>query len=507
MARLLLASIIAFCLILTASASAQSDPPVRFDGHCVVRVHVQSEADLEFMLAISPDVWSHGIGLGSMDFRLTPQGLDTLRASGLEFEILIDDVQRLIDLEQQGHQVAGDEWFEDYKTWEQINARLNELAGLRPDLATVIDVGDSYEGREIRGILITAPGAQTKPALLINGCQHAREWVSPMTCMYAVERLIENYDTDARIRAILDTMEIYVVPVVNPDGYVYTWTTNRLWRKNRNPDGSVDLNRNWEHEWGGVGSSSDPRSDLYRGPAPFSEPETQAMRDFILQRPQIVSHVDFHSYSQFMLHPWGYTSQPSPDYSTHNSIAVAMTDAIRDVHGKNYIPGIWYTVLYPSSGIMIDWMYAQRGAVSYTCELRDTGQFGFILPADQIIPTAEEAFAGLLELAEAEFESPLVLDATSLIRGEQATLRAARCTPGIPAHFIYSLAGEGQTFVPQLNVTLDLDDPRLIASVTADAEGNAVLTRTLPPGLPPTVIWLQSAQTGRKSNVLLTQIN
>ena len=140
-----------------------------------------------------------------------------------------------------------------------------------------------------------------------------------MTGMFLADRLVESADTDPRVHALLSRAEIFVIPVVNPDGYFFTWSdsANRLWRKNRrnNGDGTfgVDNNRNWGYEWGGAGASTQTSSETYRGTGPFSEPETAAMRDFFNARPNIVSNIDFHSYSQLVLSPWAYTVAPSVD--------------------------------------------------------------------------------------------------------------------------------------------------------------------------------------------------
>ena len=123
-----------------------------------------------------------------------------------------------------------------------------------------------------------------------------------MTNMYAAQQLLGQYGTDNSISEMLDEVDFFVIPVVNPDGYEYTWSSpsRRYWRKNRrvNANGSigVDLNRNWGAGWGGGGSSGIAASDIYRGTAPFSEPETQAMRDFYQSNPNVVSNIDFHAF-------------------------------------------------------------------------------------------------------------------------------------------------------------------------------------------------------------------
>lgn len=376
----------------------------------VVRVTLTSLRDLRLVQTLSGDMWSHGVRDGVADFRVSDAALAALVESGIQFEVLIEDVQQAIELERarlakppevEGG-VAGVDWFADFKDLAAINAYLLELAALRPDLAQVITIGSSIESRPIRAIRIaSAPG---KPAVLFDGTQHAREWVSPMTVMYIADQLVRLEGEDPEITALLARAEVIVVPVVNPDGYQFSWDDTRLWRKNRrlNGDGSigVDLNRNWGYQWGGEGASASPGSDTYRGTAPFSEPETQALRDFFLANESIVATIDFHSYGQWILSPWGFSSALPPDAALHAELGASMASAIDSVNGATYTPGPIYTLLYPASGGSVDWTYGARGAASFTIELRDQGQNGFILPPSQIAPTIAENLAAALTLVD-----------------------------------------------------------------------------------------------------------
>ncbi len=388
-------------------AIAQPVGPVRYDGHAVVQAVLTSQADIDAMSAIGARLWGEAVGVGPVDYVVSHQEREAMTAAGIAFEVVIGDVQPLIDAERQRLAeggVAGAGWFLAFTDYDAINARLDELVQQRPDLASIVVVGESLEGRAIRGIRITGPG-QDKPAVLINGCQHAREWISPMVTMYAADRLISDYDADAQVQAIVDAVEFLIVPMVNPDGYVYSWGPDRLWRKNRrnNGDGTfgVDLNRNWDFGWGlDSGSSPNTNDETYRGTAPFSEPETQVMRDYVTAHPQIVAHIDFHSYSQLVLWPWGYTSSLAPDVAVLDELGATMAASILSVHGETYVnqQGI---DLYAASGVIIDWAYGAQGIFSYTIELRSDGPDpGFLLPPDQIIPTAEENFPAVLDLAQ-----------------------------------------------------------------------------------------------------------
>ena len=283
---------------------------------------------------------------------------------------------------------------------------MDALAAQRPDLAEGFTVGTSIEGRPIKGLRISNDAAypgRRKAGMVFGATQHAREWIAPMVTMYLAEALVTRYDTDPAIKGFVDRIEFLIVPVVNPDGYVYAWTTDRLWRKNRRDiAGSacfgIDLNRNWGYQWGlPNGSSGDPCNDLYRGTAAFSEPETAAMRDFIVARPWVRYVHDMHSYGQWLLQPWGYTSAPPPRHETYEALGAAMAQLIHAVHGRTYVHGPTYTTLYPVSGSASDWAWGAEQAYSFVFELRGNG---FILPPDQIIPNSEEILPAALHLAD-----------------------------------------------------------------------------------------------------------
>jgi len=223
-----------------------------------------------------------------------------------------------------------------------------------------------------------------------------------------LNRLVTGYTgADPDIKKYVDTFEIYVLPVFNVDGYAYTWTNDRMWRKTRNPNtGSTcigtDPNRNWAAGWGGVGSSNNPCSETYRGSGAFSATAVKVVSDFLTQinggtsGDNLKGYIDFHSYSQIWLSPYGFTAALPPDFSEQDTVNRAATAAIRSLYGTSYTFGPIYTAIYPASGGSIDWVYQALGTVhSYSPELRDTGNYGFLLPPVQIIPSGEETWLGL----------------------------------------------------------------------------------------------------------------
>ncbi len=403
---------LAACLAIAALWSSWA-LGAEYSGHRVVRVQVSNQAELDRILALTQDVWScFGPGIGTFDVRIAPAQLEALEQSGVPFQVLIQDVQQLVDLDLASRGSQNDlSWFANYKSYQDINDHLNQLALENPDLATVSVIGQSLEGRDIEMLRITGPGTpenprDQRPAFLVNGTQHAREWISPMTTMYLIEQLITQYAVDPRVQAIVDTVDFYIIPVANPDGYVYTWSNDRLWRKSRRiNEGSscvgVDLNRNWEYAWGGDGSSSDPCSDIYHGGAAFSEPEIVAIRDIAFGlASRLRAYWDLHSYGQLVLSPWMYTYDSPPDLPTLLDFGATIRSAIFGVHGQDFTNGQGSRILYIAAGTAHDWVYGALGLLAWGIELRDRGQSGFILPPEQIIPSGEEMFEAFLQLNE-----------------------------------------------------------------------------------------------------------
>jgi len=396
--------------------AADLPPPVRFDGDSIVRARPRDSRELRTVLALTEDMWSHSIRNGEVDVRLSREALAALRRAGVPLEVLIEDVQGMIDAQaadradrarrraEQGG-IAGEDWWADVKDLAAVEAKMDEWIAAHPALVTPIVVGTSLEQRPIRGVRISSqpPGAKV-PAFLFNACQHAREWATPMTVMLLGQTLLDGAQDDAATMAILASCEIFIVPVANPDGYQYSWDAVRLWRKNRrdNGDGTfgVDLNRNWDFQWGGQGSSGNPNSETYRGPSPFSEPETQALRDFMAGHGRIVGHIDYHSYSQLILWPWGWTADLCDDQPLFAELGASMQDAIESSYGRVYTAGPILSTLYPAAGTSVDWSYGVEGIYSNTIEVRDTGSYGFLIPPEEVRPCAEENTAAAFAMME-----------------------------------------------------------------------------------------------------------
>lgn len=292
-----------------------------------------------------------------------------------------------------------------YHSAASLEQDLRQLADRRPEVVELRELGRSVENRPIWALRIGERRGSTRK-LLFLGCHHAREWVAVEVPYRLAEHLVNQADHNP-VQQWLTHGEIWVAPMVNPDGHEYSRTEDRLWRKNRrpNPDGSVgvDPNRNYGYMWGTLDvstSSHVPSDETYVGPHAFSEPETRAVRD-LLARELFRGVITYHSFSQLILYPWGYTAHPLVDPDDQDllvTLANQMQKLIDDVHDRTYTPQ-QSSQLYPTAGDTTDWTYGIYQIPSFTIELRPQtiAQGGFILPPDQIQPTWEENQPAALE--------------------------------------------------------------------------------------------------------------
>ncbi|XP_071084756.1 carboxypeptidase B-like [Haliotis cracherodii] len=393
---------------------------ITYEGHLVLRIIPQSENEVESVLQAQRiaeekgyDIWHHSVGVGTpLDIRLSPeeyqeahQGFSDL---DLNHEIIINDV------EAAGSSSSCGEWFDYgcYHRLEEINTWMAETAHTYSSMAEVITVSSSYEGRDIKGLKISGPGSgSSNPAIWLQGGIHAREWISPATLIYMTNALLKDYSDGRRnVVRIVDGFDWYIVPVLNADGYEYTWSDDRMWRKTRSihPTSDcvgVDPNRNWDHQWGeSEGSSGAACSETYRGPKACSEPCIHGATEYLLNLSKNVTvrgFIDMHSYSQMWMTPWGYTKDvPETDFNIQDASSVAAVDAISNAGGPIYDHGTIANTIYISNGNSVDWAYGKLGVLySAAVELPDKGQYGFLLPQDQIVRVGTETFQGLVAWA------------------------------------------------------------------------------------------------------------
>ncbi|XP_071064375.1 carboxypeptidase B2 isoform X2 [Dasypus novemcinctus] len=298
-----------------------------------------------------------------------------LNESSIQFSVLMGDVEDII--RQQTSQVTigprtSYSYYEHYHPLSEIYSWIEAITEWNPDMIEKIHIGSSYEKYPL--------------------------YVLKVTQFYGKDRLYTN---------LLSHTDFYVMPLVNVDGYDFSWKENRMWRKNRSSHGNnrcigTDLNRNFASKhWCGEGASSSPCSETYCGPFPESEPEVKAVADFLRRNiKHIKAYISVHSYSQHILFPYSYNRSKTKDHEELSLVASEAVHAIERTH-KNikYTHGSGSESFYLAPGGADDWIYDLGIKYSFTIELRDTGKYGFLLPARYIKPTCKEAMVAVYKIA------------------------------------------------------------------------------------------------------------
>jgi hypothetical protein len=283
-------------------------------------------------------------------------------------DVLIDDVEAAVRAFWEEQANIPDE----YHTYAEMLAMMGDLANDYPsicevhNLSTETGIGPTHDGLYVWGLKISdnvSTDEADEADVMLNGLHHAREITTHEVVYLFAEYLLENYGADETATEIVDGREVWIVPIVNPDGYVYVCEYYDMWRKNRRDNGGgifgVDNNRNYTYKWGydDYGSSPNPSSDTYRGPSPGSEPENQAMMQFYSARSNsenpVITCINFHTYSQLVLYPWGYID----DVTEHNYIYAPMAELFAGYNG--YTPQPSYA-LYNTNGDACDWQYGSH---------------------------------------------------------------------------------------------------------------------------------------------------
>ncbi|XP_014486631.1 PREDICTED: zinc carboxypeptidase-like [Dinoponera quadriceps] len=327
-----------------------------------------------------------------------PEFHEIMKQVNVPYNVHIEDVQKLIDSSTPQIRTSSFD-FTSYHTLDEIYKNLDDLAKQYPDKVQVIVGGETYEKRQIKGVKVSFKS--NNPGVFIEGGIHAREWITPAVVMYMTHQILTSKDAD--VRDMAESYDWYIFPSFNPDGYVYTHTTDRLWRKTRKPYGicrGTDPNRNWDYKWNTGGSSSFPCAETYAGSAPFSDVETKSMSEYMKSiNDKFFAYISFHSYSQLLMFPYGHTKAHLDNYDELYAIGKKSIEALKKRYGTEYITGNIAETIYVATGSTIDYVKGTYGKpLAYTYELRDKGRHGFLLPPDQIIPTGEETLDSVVAM-------------------------------------------------------------------------------------------------------------
>ena len=308
-----------------------------------------------------------------------------------------------------------------FRSYSEPGGIRDELIGIArqyPRLTKLVSIGRTVQGHQILAIKLTKDATRerdgSRPSVLYSAAQHAREWITPEMDRRLLHYYLDHYATDRSIRRIVDSTELWFVPVANPDGYDYTFTPgNRLWRKNlRDNDGDgritgvdgVDPNRNFPYRWDydNEGSSSSFASDTYRGTAAASEPETRAL-DGLMRRIRFEFQINYHSAAELLLYGVGWqVATPTPDDAVYE--ALAGDDANPAVPG--YDPDI-SAELYTTNGETTEHAHNTYGTLAFTPEMSTCETASAVDPDDAFDPADCESgfnFPDSEALIQAEFE-------------------------------------------------------------------------------------------------------
>ncbi|MEC8839049.1 MAG: M14 family zinc carboxypeptidase [Candidatus Neomarinimicrobiota bacterium] len=373
--------------------------------HVKINLHNTDQLQELYELGIPLDHYQRNKD-NTLDIVLSTSEKNILVQNGINFQVIQDDLTNYY-LNRSQPNVDRDfplgSMLGNYTLLEAMN-QMDTLSMLYPSFVSEKDsIGTSFEGRTIWAFKLSDNPSidEDEPEVLFTGLTHAREPLSMMNLFYFANWICENYNSDITANYLLDNREMWFIPIINPDGYAYNESISPdgggMHRKNRrsNPPNSscnmgtqqgVDLNRNYGYNWGvnNSGSSGNPCSAVYRGSSAFSEPETEAISNFILSR-EFSNVLHYHSYSNFLIHSWGDGSFPDePDLTTLREIGKEMT------RYNGYLVGTGTeTVGYGVNGDAVDWSYGTAGLISYTPEV---GSFSdnFWPSEDRVIPLCQD---------------------------------------------------------------------------------------------------------------------
>ncbi|CAG9832795.1 unnamed protein product [Diabrotica balteata] len=409
-------------LYILASLLVFSSAVVRYDNYTLYKLYPKSTNDLEFLQNLQKskeyklDFWNEPSSWRKfVNVLVSPKDKYSFEyiigKNNINFEVITDNIQERIDEEFRVNKLTavkdGDLTWDKYYDLQAINDWLEKLANDHPDKVTLIKGGKSYENRDIIGVKVSFGPKEGKRSVWLDSQIHAREWISGATTTYILNEVL--HSEDPRIRAIAEGHDWYIFPVINPDGFEFTHTTDRMWRKTRTDYGKgqecrgADPNRNWDFKWNQGGSTDDPCDETYAGPTAFSEVETKTLSEYMSTVvDELLLFITFHSFSELILLPYGYTSDHLDNYNVTYPVAVKGAKALAERYGTDYYVGdIVESGIGIATGSNMDWVKGvYHVPFAYAYELRDQGRYGFILPPEQIIPNSLEVLDSLLTILE-----------------------------------------------------------------------------------------------------------
>ncbi|GLZ29711.1 carboxypeptidase T [Lentzea sp. NBRC 105346] len=395
--RGLVAAVVGVCLPLLVGTSAPTQAVG--SGRTVYEITVKNVEQLRQVVYTGTDLISETTD-GPVTVIASAREAVALRRTGLPMKYIGDaeaEFAKLGKVDFKDPEIGAKDFpsgYTGYHNFAEMTAELQKTASDHPNIAKLSSIGKSYQGRDLWNLKISdnVGTDENEPEVIITCNQHAREHLTVEMCLHFIQRLTDGYATNSAIKALVDSREIWVISSVNPDGSEYDISTGSFkgWRKNRQGSGT-DLNRNWGYKWGCCGGSSgSPSSDTYRGTSAFSAPEAARIRDFVNSRvvggkQQIKTNIDFHTFSELVLWPFGWTYNDTAPGLDANEQKAFSTLGKQMAATNGYTPE-QSSDLYITDGTIDDWMWGQHKIWSYTFEMYpSSGGLNGFYPRDNVI--------------------------------------------------------------------------------------------------------------------------
>jgi len=404
-------------LIVVLAIGYASSEKFSYDGYSLVKLAPETSSHIKLIQTLEGhpnfDLWGmiKGVGHG-VDVLLPPTEkkafTELFKNANLPFNVTVENIQKHVDEQEKSNKRSIDRSIVGtFASYLEIQSWLDDIVSANPDIASTYIAGKTYENRNLKVLKLKQPSATR--SIWVDCGIHAREWISPATCVYMVDKMIKEFRAGKRDEAdLLSKYEFHILPLMNPDGYEYSQTSYRFWRKNRNPNrGSscvgTDLNRNSGYQWMTGGSSSNKCSDIYAGPSANSENEIKAVQKALNAKlGNWDAYLTLHAYGQWIFTPWGYTSMVPADYNDLLRKANIGANAIKATYGSEFVTGSSTNILGGvGSGGSEDWAKGVAGIkYAYCLELRPSqygadSNYGFAIPASRIPYAGEETYNGI----------------------------------------------------------------------------------------------------------------
>jgi len=418
----------------------------------LIHVNINSRADITKIselgfdiVKIKPDYY--------VEIVANPSEIIKLQQHGFYSEIIIKDMESYYAMSKTGDGVFG-----NYLTYSEALASMDSVSNAYPNIVSAKQIlpntilGDTtWDGNYVWAIKVSdnVGTQENEPEALIVSLHHAREPITTSVAIYYLHWLADNYGIDPEATWLVNNRQIWIVPIVNPDGYLYNETHGGyggMWRKNRRNNGGgqwgVDPNRNYPYMWGGAGASGDPSSETYRGPTAGSEPCIQSMMNFYNQH-EFKTAIDYHSYSNLYLYPWGYTTSLTPDDWKFDSITAMMSVP------NGYTCGSVANAIYIVSGGSVDWGYGETSTKPKIFHF--TPEVGEAFWQDDQIPT---------QIAETHLGNKIICWAAGVyLRATEITV-SDNANPGDTVNLDISIFNYAiDDNATNVNITIMTDDP------------------------------------------------